>query len=108
MPARRALSATEPARARASDRGGPPALDGAELAAIFLGGSIGGLARAALAESLPVRPGQWPWATFIVNLLAAALLGYFVTRLQERLPPADTGGRFSVPACAAPSAPSRR
>jgi fluoride exporter len=29
----------------------------------------------------------WPWATFAANLVGTALLGYFVTRLQERLPP---------------------
>lgn len=28
----------------------------------------------------------WPWITFSVNILGAFLLGYFVTRLQERLP----------------------
>lgn len=28
----------------------------------------------------------WPWITFAVNVLGAFLLGYFVTRLQERLP----------------------
>jgi fluoride exporter len=63
------------------------ALDRQELAAIFAGGFIGALARAALSEDLTTRSGQWPWATFIVNMLGTALLGYFVTRLQERLPP---------------------
>lgn len=61
--------------------------DRQELAAIFAGGFVGALARAALAQSLVTAPDQWPWATFIVNMLGAALLGYFVTRLQERLPP---------------------
>jgi CrcB protein len=61
--------------------------DRQELAAIFAGGFIGALARAALAQGLLSGPDQWPWATFIVNMLGAALLGYFVTRLQERLPP---------------------
>ena len=28
----------------------------------------------------------WPWMTFAVNVAGAFLLGYFVTRLQERLP----------------------
>ena len=28
----------------------------------------------------------WPWITFAVNVLGALLLGYFITRLQERLP----------------------
>jgi CrcB protein len=60
--------------------------DGRELAAIFAGGFVGALARAALSESLTPRPGQWPWATFLVNVAGAFLLGWFVTRLQERLP----------------------
>ncbi len=64
-----------------------PHLDRQELAAIFAGGCIGALARAALAQTLTSGPDQWPWATFTVNMLGAALLGYFVTRLQERLPP---------------------
>ncbi len=62
-------------------------LDRQELAAIFAGGFVGAIARAALAQGWTTHPGQWPWATFIVNMLGAALLGYFVTRLQERLPP---------------------
>jgi len=62
-------------------------LDRQELAAIFAGGFIGAVARGALAQGLIARADQWPWATFIVNLLGAALLGYFITRLQERLPP---------------------
>jgi CrcB protein len=61
-------------------------LDRRELAAIFAGGSIGAIARAELATAMPTRPGQWPWATFIVNIAGAFLVGYFTTRLQERLP----------------------
>jgi CrcB protein len=63
-----------------------PRYDVRELAAIFAGGAIGALARAALAESVSVRPGHWPWVTFAVNVTGAFLLGYFATRLQERLP----------------------
>ncbi len=62
-------------------------MDRRELAAIFAGGAIGSLARAGLGQALPHRPGSWPWATFAVNLAGAFLLGYFATRLQERLPP---------------------
>ncbi len=62
-------------------------LDRQELAAIFAGGFVGAIARAALAQSWVARPDQWPWSTFVVNMLGAALLGYFITRLQERLPP---------------------
>ncbi|MGZ8481988.1 MAG: fluoride efflux transporter CrcB [Candidatus Limnocylindria bacterium] len=60
--------------------------DRRELAAIFVGGFIGAIARAGLVELLPSHPSQWPWPTFIANLVGAFLLGYFTTRLQERLP----------------------
>jgi CrcB protein len=73
---------------QASRRAMPSFLrDRQELAAIFAGGFIGTVARGALARSVSVGPGQWPWATFAVNMLGAALLGYLITRLQERLPP---------------------
>jgi fluoride exporter len=60
--------------------------DRRELVAIFTGGAIGAGARTALVELAPTHAGQWPWATFIVNLIGCFLLGYFATRLQERLP----------------------
>ena len=31
-------------------------------------------------------PGRWPWPTFVANIVGAFLLGYFTTRLLERLP----------------------
>jgi CrcB protein len=61
--------------------------DRRELGAIYAGGVIGALARVGLAEALPHGVDAWPWATFVVNLVGAALLGWFVTRLGERLPP---------------------
>ncbi len=63
-----------------------PRADGRTIAAIFAGGALGTLARAALAEAFPHAATAWPWPTFTVNIVAAFLLGYFVTRLQERLP----------------------
>jgi CrcB protein len=60
--------------------------DNRELAAVFAGGAIGTAARAGLATALVSDPGRWPWATFIVNIVGAFLLGYFTTRLLERLP----------------------
>jgi CrcB protein len=60
-------------------------LDRRELAAIFAGGFAGAVVRAGVADALPVGD-EWPWATFIVNLAGAFALGYFTTRLQERLP----------------------
>jgi len=60
--------------------------DPRELAAVFAGGTAGALARAGVVEALPHDPGHWPWATFLVNIAGALALGYFTTRLQERLP----------------------
>ncbi|MDP7736229.1 fluoride efflux transporter CrcB [Mycobacterium paragordonae] len=57
-----------------------------ELAAIFAGGALGSLARAALATLAVPDPGRWPWPTFVVNIVGAFLVGYFTTRLLERLP----------------------
>jgi len=53
---------------------------------VFVGGAVGTLLRAALAESFPLPATAWPWPTFAGNIVAALMLGYFVTRLQERLP----------------------
>ena len=57
-----------------------------ELAAIFAGGALGSAARAALATLAVPDPSRWPWPTFVVNILGALLVGYFTTRLLERLP----------------------
>jgi CrcB protein len=69
---------------RSRRRGGT---DPALLAAIFTGGAIGALARAAISKLAPVAHGHWPWTTLAINVAGAFLLGYFATRLQERLPP---------------------
>jgi CrcB protein len=61
-------------------------IDGRELAAIYIGGFLGAVARAELAVALPTASGSWPWATFIANVAGTLALAYFVTRLQERLP----------------------
>jgi CrcB protein len=66
-----------------------PRLDGRELLAIYAGGVLGALARVGLAQLAPPGAASWPWATFAANMAGALLLGYFVTRLQERLPPSS-------------------
>ncbi len=53
---------------------------------MFIGGALGTLARAGLETFAAPDPGRWPWPTFIVNIVGAFLLGYFTTRLLERLP----------------------
>jgi len=60
-------------------------VDPREIAAIFVGGMIGAALRAGLSEAWPMGPGEWPWATLAVNLTGALLLGYFATRMRERL-----------------------
>jgi CrcB protein len=58
-------------------------VDRRELGAIFLGGAVGALLRAGLGEALPSGGPGWPWATFLVNVAGAALLGYWFTVLPH-------------------------
>jgi CrcB protein len=53
------------------------------IAAIYVGGVVGALARVGLAEAAPHTAGDWPWATFAANMLGALLLGFFLARLQD-------------------------
>jgi len=62
-----------------------PPPDVRELTAIFAGGTIGAIARVALADAFPHARDAWPWTTFAVNLVGAFVLGWVVTRL----PPAS-------------------
>ncbi|MGC1166757.1 MAG: fluoride efflux transporter CrcB [Solirubrobacterales bacterium] len=57
--------------------------DPRKLAAIYAGGVVGALLRVGLAEAASTSPGQWPWATFAVNMVGALLLGYFFTLFRE-------------------------
>ncbi|GAB16844.1 protein CrcB homolog [Gordonia effusa NBRC 100432] len=45
------------------------------LVAVFVGGVVGTSARYVLERTFPASTGQWPWATFGINLSGAALLG---------------------------------
>lgn len=55
--------------------------------AIVAGGLAGALARAGLERAFPWNGHAWPWPTFVANVAGTLLLGFFATRLQERLPP---------------------
>jgi CrcB protein len=57
------------------------------LLSVAAGGALGTWARLGVAEALPVHPGGWPWATYLVNLAGAAMLGWAGTVLLERTPP---------------------
>jgi CrcB protein len=47
---------------------------------------VGALVRTGLSQAFPDSPHRWPWAIFAINVVGAFMLGYFITRLQERLP----------------------
>ena len=55
--------------------------DNRELAAVFAGGALGTAGRAGLATLTTPPPGDWPWATFVVNIVGTFILGFVVTRL---------------------------
>jgi CrcB protein len=57
----------------------PPALEVRLLAVVFCGGCAGTLARAGMTEAVTPRPGHWPWATFLVNVAGALVLGWVAT-----------------------------
>jgi fluoride exporter len=63
-----------------------PSFDRRELAAIFVGGSAGAVLRVWLGITFSAGAPGWPWATFVINVSGSFALGYFATRLQERLP----------------------
>ncbi|MCV7279921.1 fluoride efflux transporter CrcB [Mycolicibacterium flavescens] len=57
--------------------------DGREVLAVFVGGAIGTVVRAAVETLAAPEPGHWPWPTFAVNIVGAFLLGYVATRLPD-------------------------
>ncbi len=64
------------------------------LAVILVGGSIGTGIRAGLSSAFPHGPGEWPWATFGINLTGALLLGILLEVLAGTGP--DRGWRRVV------------
>jgi fluoride exporter len=53
------------------------------LAAIFLGGILGALARYEVELAWPARTGDVPWATFTINITGAVFLAFTLTVLLE-------------------------
>ncbi len=60
-----------------------PPHDPRKLLAIYVGGVVGALLRVGLAEVASTDPGQWPWATFAVNMAGALLLGWFFALFRD-------------------------
>jgi CrcB protein len=63
-----------------------PHFDRRELLSIFAGGALGAALRVELSNVFAPTDGRWPWVIFAINVAGAFLLGYMVTRLQDRLP----------------------
>ncbi len=55
------------------------------VAVIALGGALGSLGRWGLAEAIPHTPGEYAWATFVVNIVGGFALGFFMASMAEVL-----------------------
>lgn len=62
----------------------PSALRPSWLAAVFLGGMLGTGLRAGAAAWWPHAAGDWPWATFTVNITGSFLLAVLIGTLARR------------------------
>jgi fluoride exporter len=60
---------------------------GRVLAAIALGGGLGGPARYGVAQLIHVANGSFPWATFWTNITGSFALGLVLVLILERFPP---------------------
>lgn len=67
---------------------------GSKTAVVFVGGALGTAIRAALEAAFPAQPGGWPWATFLINVSGAFVLGLLLETLSRRGP--DAGARQLV------------
>ena len=56
------------------------------LAAVFLGGCAGGLARHQVVQAWPAPAHVFPWATFVINCSGAFALALLLVLLLELLP----------------------
>src|SRR3954447_11768654 len=61
--------------------------DPAVLAAIAVGGVLGAEARYGLGVLLPHHPGQWPWATWLINVSGCFLIGILMVVIAELTSP---------------------
>lgn len=57
----------------------------APLAAVLGGGFVGSAARAGVGELVPATAGQFPSATFMVNIMGALLLGLYLARRERSI-----------------------
>jgi CrcB protein len=65
----------------------PRSWDPAVLAAIAAGGVLGAEARYGLGLLLPHVPGEWPWATWSINISGCFLIGILMVVITELTSP---------------------
>lgn len=63
-------------------------------ALVAAGATLGTLLRASLGHAFPHMPGEWPWATFTINLAGSFVLAALLESLAHAGP--DTGWRRAV------------
>ncbi|MCE2732486.1 MAG: fluoride efflux transporter CrcB [Flammeovirgaceae bacterium] len=52
---------------------------------VFMGGGLGSISRYALTFVFPANKSQWPWATFVANLVACLILGFVVGLIADKV-----------------------
>jgi CrcB protein len=57
------------------------------LAAIGVGGALGATARYLIERAIPAASGDFPWATFLINVSGSLAIGLFLVIAIERLHP---------------------
>ena len=61
---------------------------------VAAGATVGTLLRASIELAFPHTPGEWPWATFAINVVGSFALGALIEALALRGP--DTGRRRTL------------
>jgi CrcB protein len=75
---------TAPAEELLGGSAGRPRIERLEVVAVAAGGAVGALTRVGLSQAFPTVTGNWPWATFAVNMAGALLLGCLLAWLRGR------------------------
>ncbi|MGN6301748.1 MAG: fluoride efflux transporter CrcB [Angustibacter sp.] len=65
----------------------PRRLDWPVLLSIGAGGAVGAAARWSVSQAAPTAPGQFPWATFAVNVSGCLALGVLMVFVVDVWPP---------------------
>ncbi len=51
---------------------------------VALGGGLGAAGRYGVSLAMPMKPGEWPWATFGINVVGSLLIGVLAGWLSTR------------------------